>query len=91
MAPIVPGIMMMLASTIVSAALRPKPPGGKTGALPVPEPPAELGDEGKVAAAKLAEQRRRQAQRGGRASTIMTGPLGVTGSGPSGNKILTGG
>ena len=89
MAPIVPGIMMMLASTIVGAALRPRPPG-QNGGLPVPEPPAELGDEGKVAAAKLAEQRRRQAQRGGRASTIMTGPLGVTGSGPSGNKLLTG-
>ena len=51
----------------------------------------EVGDEGAQTAARMAEQRRRQQRYGGRASTILTSPLGVAGGQtPSGAKTLTG-
>ena len=64
----------------------------KQQALPTPEPPADIGNEGEIAAKRLAEQRRMQQRQGGRASTIFAGkqPLGLTGQAPSAKKVLTG-
>jgi|TARA_B100001971_G_C18172777_1_gene528166 type II secretory pathway pseudopilin PulG len=51
----------------------------------------EVGDEGAQTAAKMAEKRRRQQRYGGRASTILTSPLGIPGGQTrSGAKTLTG-
>ena len=81
-------IASTLASTATTLATRPK-------SKPVadiknlPEPLA--GDQGDATAARLAEQRRRQAGEVGRASTIMSGsPLGQPGQANTSSKYLTG-
>ena len=80
-------IAAVLASTVATLAAK-KPDTPK---LPAPEPPAELGDEGKRAALMKTEQRRRDMYAGGRPSTIKTSPLGLPGGKPaSAQKLLTG-
>jgi hypothetical protein len=81
----------LIASTVaqgISASLtKPKSPG-----LPTkPEAEASVGDQGAVHAQRMAEMRRRQQGKGGRASTIMSGsPLGQPGQANTAKKYLTG-
>ena len=79
-----------LASTVASIATQPKalkPPKPPT----KPEVPADLSGQAEQTARRMAEQRRRQAGQGGRASTIMSGsPLGQPGQANTSSKYLTG-
>jgi len=80
-------IASTLASTATTLATRPKSPKspGK------PEVPADLSGQAEQTARRMAEQRRRQAGQGGRASTIMSGsPLGQPGQANTSSKYLTG-
>jgi len=80
-------IASILASTATSLATQPKSPKspGK------PEVPADLSGQAEQTARRMAEQRRRQAGQGGRASTIMSGsPLGQPGQANTSSKYLTG-
>jgi hypothetical protein len=84
-------IIGLTASTIsqgISASLtKPKSPGAPT----KPEAEASVGDQGAVTAQRMAEMRRRQQGKGGRASTIMSGsPLGQPGPANTAKKYLTG-
>ena len=93
LAPFLPALVAGLASTAVGAiiASATKPDDPKP--LPPPEPPATVGNEGAIAAQRMAEQRRRRAAQGGRASTIIGGkPLGYATQAPppTAKKILTG-
>ena len=86
---VVGAIVAGVITTVVSQQFN-KPE--KQQALPTPEPPADIGNEGEIAARRLAEQRRMQQRQGGRASTIFAGkqPLGLAGQAPSAKKVLTG-
>lgn len=56
-----------------------------------PEASAEVGNEGAIAAQRMAEMRRQQQGKGGRASTIMSGsPLGQPAPPTTAKKYLTG-
>ena len=79
-------LVMSAAQTGISlSAAKRKPPETK------PEPPADIGREGAITAAKLAEMRRRNQRSGGRASTIMSGsPLGAPAPATTAKKYLTG-
>jgi hypothetical protein len=56
-----------------------------------PEASAEVGNEGAIAAQRMAEMRRQQQGRGGRASTILSGsPLGQPAPPTTAKKYLTG-
>lgn len=93
LAPIMPALVAGLASTAVGGltAMLTKPDDPKP--LPPPEPPATVGNEGAIAAQRMAETRRRRTAQGGRASTIIGGkPLGYATQAPppTAKKILTG-
>jgi hypothetical protein len=80
-------IAATVASTATTLATRPKPPKPPT----KPEAPADLSGDAEKTARRMAEQRRRQAGEGGRASTIMSGsPLGQPGQANTSSKYLTG-
>ncbi len=80
-------IAATLASTAATLATKPKAPKPPT----KPEAPADLSGQAEQTAKRLAEQRRRQAGEGGRASQIMSGsPLGQPGPANTANKYLTG-
>jgi len=87
MAPLIPFIFATAATSIVSAALTPKP---KLPPPPTkPEGPAE--DMGAIEGQRMAEMRRQQQGQRGRASTIMSGsPLGQPGPANTAKKYLTG-
>jgi hypothetical protein len=56
-----------------------------------PEASAEVGNEGAIAAQRMAEMRRQQQGKGGRASTILSGsPLGQPAPATTAKKYLTG-
>ena len=55
--------------------------------VPVPVKPARIDKEGAEAAE---EERRRRRREGGRASTILTSPLGVASTPRVASKVLTG-
>jgi len=81
---LIPLIMGITSMAMQASQDEPKPP-------PAPEPPAAIGNEGAIRAAKESEMRRRKQGRGGRASTIMSGsPLGVPGQANTSRKLLTG-
>ena len=81
-------IAAIIASTVATIATKPKL---KIPKLTKPEAPADLSGDAERTARRMAEQRRRQAGEGGRASTIMSGsPLGQPGQANTSNKYLTG-
>jgi len=87
MAPLIPFILPATLSAIATVATRPKakdvPPPTK------PEGPAL--EQGAVEAQRMAEMRRQQQGKRGRASTIMSGsPLGQPGPANTAKKYLTG-
>ena len=85
-AAIIIGSLIAAGGAVAASELAPDPPD-----IPeLPQPP----EDPTIVAKRLAEQRRRKAGTGGRASTIMSGsPLGVPGSGGGGGRgaSLTGG
>jgi|LWDU01.1.fsa_nt_gi hypothetical protein len=76
--------MGTVASTAMTLSQKPPTPTK-------PEAEASVGDQGAVHAQRMAEMRRRQQGKGGRASTIMSGsPLGQPGQANTAKKYLTG-
>jgi len=93
LAPVMPALVAGLASTAVGAIVAAETKPDDPPPLPTPEPPAQVGHEGQIAAQRMAETRRRRAAQGGRASTIIGGkPLGYAtqAPAPTAKKILTG-
>ena len=91
--PILPALVAGLASTAVGAIVAAETKPDDPPPLPTPEPPAQVGHEGQIAAQRMAEQRRRRTAQGGRASTIIGGkPLGDSSQAPAptAKKFLTG-
>jgi len=85
MAPLIPFILPATLSAIATVATRPKAPPPPT----KPEGPAL--EQGAVEAQRMAEMRRQQQGKRGRASTIMSGsPLGQPGPANTAKKYLTG-
>ena len=81
-------VFSTLASTLVNTAVQ---LGQGKPQVPEPESPAEAERGGALALARESEKRRRQQQRGGRASTIMSGsPLGAPAQATTAKKYLTG-
>jgi len=84
-------IMLMTLSSVAQTGMALADKGKQPPPAEKPEPPADIGREGAITAAKMAEMRRRNQRSGGRASTIMSGsPLGVPAPATTAKKYLTG-